>query len=259
MTTDQSHVELRTQAQRWFIEPELFEISTVYDHRETRMSAATLIELALREMHRFPRSVLEVGCGPGDVLALLGQRLPEAWLYGLDPSEEALHRARAVLAASDRCELRSGSADELDAPQHSDLHGAVDLALVHLSIGLWPERARGLVAMANTLADGGVAYVLDMLTPLDQSARGEMLAFARNQHEARFLEDQMRVWLAPAEAEELAWTVQSALPNLSCELRFSRLHDLSRCYPANTATQRPSPPEVLHLVLRRDSGADGQS
>lgn len=42
-----------------------------------------------------PRRVVDLGCGAGNVTALLAARWPDAGLVGLDPSPEMLERARA--------------------------------------------------------------------------------------------------------------------------------------------------------------------
>ena len=53
------------------------------------------LDLIGRIGDRAPRTVLDLGCGAGNLTALLAERWPEARVAGLDSSEEMIARARA--------------------------------------------------------------------------------------------------------------------------------------------------------------------
>lgn len=53
------------------------------------------VELVSRVGAEQPREVVDLGCGPGNLTALLAQRWPDARVVGLDTSEAMVARARA--------------------------------------------------------------------------------------------------------------------------------------------------------------------
>lgn len=71
------------------------------------------VELLARVAASQPRTVLDLGCGPGNLTTLLAERWPDATVRGLDSSPEMIAKARA---ADDRIDfdvvdLRDWSAD----------------------------------------------------------------------------------------------------------------------------------------------------
>jgi trans-aconitate 2-methyltransferase len=64
---------------------------TFADHR-----ARPFHDLLARVAHRAPRRVVDLGCGPGNLTALLATRWPEAVVEGLDSSPEMVAAARAA-------------------------------------------------------------------------------------------------------------------------------------------------------------------
>ncbi|WP_183100984.1 methyltransferase domain-containing protein, partial [Nocardioides pelophilus] len=78
------------------------------------------VELVARIAAPDPRSVVDLGCGPGNLTALLAERWPDAEVVGIDSSPEMIAKARGSAAASrvafDVGDVRdwSASADGVD-------------------------------------------------------------------------------------------------------------------------------------------------
>ncbi len=75
-----------TDAQRW--DPERY---LTYAGERGRPFTELLGRIAARD----PRSVVDLGCGPGNLTGLLGQRWPGAEVTGVDSSPEMIDSARA--------------------------------------------------------------------------------------------------------------------------------------------------------------------
>jgi trans-aconitate 2-methyltransferase len=59
------------------------------------------VELLARLDATSPATVVDLGCGPGNLTALLAERWPDAELYGVDSSPEMIAKARAAHADID--------------------------------------------------------------------------------------------------------------------------------------------------------------
>lgn len=103
-------------------------------------------------------SVLEIGCGTGRNLDLVGKRWPGARLFGLDISSEMLKSAIAKLG--EEAVLAQGDATGFDA---GDLFGRTQFDRVVLSFAtsMIPEWAAALAQAAVLLAPGGSLHVVD--------------------------------------------------------------------------------------------------
>jgi SAM-dependent methyltransferase len=91
--------------------------------------------------------VLDVGCGPGALLAALSSRTAPDQVAGIDPSESFLATARARFPWAD---LRHGSAEAL--PFDDD---TFDAALAQLVVHFMTDAAAGLSEMARVTRPGG--------------------------------------------------------------------------------------------------------
>ena len=92
-----------------------------YDAREQERliaQAAFWRELILDQLELKPgERLLEVGCGAGAVLGVIGQAFPKAELYGIDIESAQIERARQHLAAQHvQAKLQSGEATLLPLP-----------------------------------------------------------------------------------------------------------------------------------------------
>jgi trans-aconitate 2-methyltransferase len=93
------------------------------------------VELLARVGARQPQTVVDLGCGPGNLTALLVERWPDAQVLGLDSSEEMVERARTTtpavgfrvadlrewVAGEDRVDVVVSNATLQWVPAHLDL------------------------------------------------------------------------------------------------------------------------------------------
>ncbi|HSK60062.1 MAG TPA: class I SAM-dependent methyltransferase [Actinomycetospora sp.] len=102
-------------------------------------------------------SVLEIGCGTGNVLVRMARARPDVALTGLDPDAAALDRARTKLPHTVR--LEQGYADALPLPD-----GAVDRVLsAFMFHHLPPDEQPGALREARrVLAPGGSLHLVDL-------------------------------------------------------------------------------------------------
>ncbi|RMB11961.1 class I SAM-dependent methyltransferase [Eilatimonas milleporae] len=118
------------------------------------------MELALAKFDRPPASVLEIGCGRGDLLLLLADRFPDARLTGIDTSRDMTE------AAADRL---GGRAEIL----HTDVEGLgadipeIDLVLGYSTFRFWRAPARELKRLETRLRPGGLGYLTDLRRDID--------------------------------------------------------------------------------------------
>jgi ubiquinone/menaquinone biosynthesis C-methylase UbiE len=102
-------------------------------------------------------AVLDLGCGPGDLAAILVARLPGARVIGLDLSPGMVELARRHGGANGRLRFEVGDAARL--PFES---GSIDLVVSTLSLHHWTEPAAVFSEMRRVLRPGGAALVYDL-------------------------------------------------------------------------------------------------
>lgn len=105
--------------------------------------------------------VLEIGCGPGEALALLAAKMPDAHLHGLDRSELMIARARARNRAAERAgllTLHHCNSQQLPFPGKS-----IDAVLAINVAYFWTDIGSTLCEIRRVLRPGGqvVLYVTD--------------------------------------------------------------------------------------------------
>lgn len=117
-----------------------------------------LVANTLSRMH-VHGSLVDVGCGPGYLLAVIGRRFPSLRLIGVDLSKEILSAASRNLStiAGERLELLEGDSECLPLPQNS-----VDYLVSTLSLHHWPEPQKAFREFQRVLRPGGMLLVFDL-------------------------------------------------------------------------------------------------
>ena len=105
------------------------------------------------------QSVLDVGCGTGNLTRAVLRAVPGAQVTGLDPDPKALRTAaRKLTRARASATLVRGYADHLPAPDGSLDHVVSALALHHLD-----DRESFAAEAFRVLAPGGHVTILDIV------------------------------------------------------------------------------------------------
>jgi SAM-dependent methyltransferase len=117
------------------------------------INALTVDLLEVEPQHR----VLEVGYGPGTALALLGERVADGFVAGVDPSAvmaRQAYRRNHALVRRGRLGLAIGSCERLPFPA-----GQFDRVCTVNTIYFWPTPEADLAEIHRVLKPGGQAVV----------------------------------------------------------------------------------------------------
>ncbi|BCJ47093.1 hypothetical protein GCM10010168_83140 [Actinoplanes ianthinogenes] len=116
-------------------------------------------ELLDRAGVRPGQTVVEIGCGPGDVLMQLGRRVPGATLIGIDPDPAAVRKARRKAARRGlQIKIELAYADQLPLPDNSVNRVLSSYMLHHLD----PDQQEAAMREARrVLVPGGEVHVVD--------------------------------------------------------------------------------------------------
>ena len=125
-----------------------------YDRHPVQALARPIHVAMLGMILDSPRSVLDVGCGTGVLLAEIGTRWPQAALAGLDAAPGMAAVARQRLPAAD---IREGFAESLPWGDAS-----FDLVTTSLSFHHWRDKAAGIRQAARVLRPGGQFLLADV-------------------------------------------------------------------------------------------------
>ncbi len=106
-------------------------------------------------------SVLEVGCGTGRNLALIGKHFPRARLFGLDISAEMLASAGAKLSRRGRSPamLRVANATDFDPRLFGET--GFDRIVISYSLSMIPDWQGAIDAAIAALNPGGSLHIAD--------------------------------------------------------------------------------------------------
>ncbi|MBS3649164.1 methyltransferase domain-containing protein [Pseudaminobacter sp. 19-2017] len=108
-------------------------------------------------------SVLEIGCGTGRNLVLVGRRYQSAQLFGLDISEAMLSTAAGTLARnglSARTRLSQGDATNFE-PKALFGVGSFDRVFISYALSMIPDWQDAIAAALRALSPGGSLHIVD--------------------------------------------------------------------------------------------------
>ena len=112
--------------------------------------ARPAFDLLARVTAKEPETVFDLGCGPGNVTALLRTRWPKARVTGVDRSEAMLAKARANHPG---IEFVAADLATFSPP------APADVIVANAALHWLPEHARLFPALGRALAPGGVLAV----------------------------------------------------------------------------------------------------
>jgi SAM-dependent methyltransferase len=140
----------------------------IFEHLYRRVAEDVAGELAARGRSRRP-AIVDLGCGPGDLVVAISQRLREARIVGIDLSPSMLLWAGRHATTDGRLRFVVGDAADLPFDDAS-----VDVVVSTLSLHHWTEPADAFAEIARVLRPGGVALIYDLgllaFTPAEMTA-----------------------------------------------------------------------------------------
>jgi ubiquinone/menaquinone biosynthesis C-methylase UbiE len=126
-------------------------------HRQLVARVADII----RSLPAAPQAILDVGCGTGQLLTLLGRSLsPEVELVGVDPAAGMVKAAAAAARPSGRVRFEEARAESLPFAD-----GAFGLVVSTVSFDHWTDQRAGLIECRRVLQNGGALVLADLLAP----------------------------------------------------------------------------------------------
>ena len=185
-----------TSAQLYDLQVELLFGGTADAMRRRLIPPVVRLARALDKPHL---RVLDVACGTGHFLKMLGAALPEARLTGLDLSPHYLSRARETLPRELDLSLVCDNAEKMPFPD-----GYFDAATSVFLFHEVPEdvAAKVLAEMARVVRKGGLVVVADSIQLADApELRQEILGFPARFHEPYYkgyVEDDLATRVAEA-------------------------------------------------------------
>ena len=110
------------------------------------------LDLLARIPLEYPRTIVDLGCGAGNVTRMLGERWPEARIIGVDSSPEMLAKARGALPVDRYTFVESDlAAWQPEAP--------VDLVYSNAALHWLPAHAALFARISEMVASGGALAV----------------------------------------------------------------------------------------------------
>ena len=134
-------------------------------------SHAKLVEWGLAHIDLAPHdTVLDIGCGGGNTLARIAERVTEGHLVGIDYAETSVEASRAFnapLIESGRMEILHGSVEELPfADERFDAVVTVE------SFYFWPSPEKSLKEVRRVIKPGGSFVLLAEIYGRDDLPEG---------------------------------------------------------------------------------------
>jgi len=131
-------------------------LAPILGHLYRRVADDVALELSSRGRTKHA-TILDLGCGPGNLVVAISQRLRDARIVGLDISPSMLQWASRHATTDGR--LRFIVADAAALPFGD---ASVDVVVSTLSMHHWTEPADVFAEIARVLRPGGVALIYDL-------------------------------------------------------------------------------------------------
>ena len=112
--------------------------------------ARPFIDLLARVGAELPTHVVDMGCGPGNLTVLLGERWPSAAVCGVDSSPQMIEAARKLVLRD-----APGLSFVVDDVRHWEPQSLPDVIISNAVLQWVPGHRELLVRWADLLADGG--------------------------------------------------------------------------------------------------------
>ena len=132
-------------------------------------------------------SILDVGCGTGEVTLLAKTRAKDGKVYGIDPAPEMILVARNKAARKKLdIDFRVGVIESLPFSDSS-----IDVVTSSLMMHHLPEdlKVRGLAEIYRVLRPGGRLLIADFMRPTGSFLHHLFIAFTRHQRLQKGIED----------------------------------------------------------------------
>lgn len=260
--------EKRAQAQSWFVEPGKRKISSNYDNRETStiriLSVETFIAFYEATFNRKPDSILDIGCGQGQVLKYLSEKLPRAVLMGIDSSKDAINSANQLNIDADFI------CTEIES-QPLDISGKTyDVIFIHLCFGLFKYPLEVLECLVPYMSNESLIYIVD----LNRDSVEEGISSSQSKDEELYLCDQYNASFTLSEFKHLLMYITEQKNELSFKIgtsaiggfnQFSAdflslignqsLQQALRMISKEENVQKHSMPELLHAWLIKNKNS----
>lgn len=254
----------RIQAQSWFIDKEKRKVSTQYDNRETSavsiLSVETFISFYEEKFNKKPTSILDIGCGQGQVLKYLSQQLPFASLTGIDSSYDAIKTAKLLnINAEFIC---------TDVERISFQNKTFDIIFIHLCFGLFRDPLIVLKNLIPYMSSESLIYIVD----LNRECFEEGITSSKSQVEELYLRDQYNAAFSLTELKnllsfvtepevDLTFTIGTSLiggfnqwsSDFLSLLSYSNLQKALRSISEEDNSQQHQMPDLIHAwVIKGD-------
>jgi SAM-dependent methyltransferase len=128
----------------------------IFGHLYRQVAADVARELSARRV-RGQATIVDLGCGPGDLVVEISRRLRDARIVGVDVSPSMLLWAGRHATTDGRVRFLVGDAANLPFDDAS-----VDLVVSTLSLHHWSEAADVFAEVARVLRPAGVALIYDL-------------------------------------------------------------------------------------------------
>jgi trans-aconitate 2-methyltransferase len=115
-------------------------------------------DLLARVGAELPSYVVDMGCGPGNLTAVLAERWPNAVVHGVDSSPEMIEAARKLIPAEPEAALgphAPGLSFEKDDIRHWEPQSLPDVIISNAVLQWVPGHRELLIRWADRLADDG--------------------------------------------------------------------------------------------------------